>query len=195
MVEPLSPLGDAWQPGTYGNLQSGAGVVLSETRPGSIVEASAWNGQVPGLIATIAQVTGLALDAAQGSGNVGGDFSAFGIGPARFLVVANDAGLAQRLGNAVPIDTGTVTDLSHGRTAFCLEGPRAEWVLSKLFALDFAPAAFPVNAGRATVHHDILAQIQRTGPDQFDVYIFRSFARSFWKMLCDASEEVGYEER
>jgi methylglutamate dehydrogenase subunit D len=45
------------------------------------------------------------------------------------------------------------------------------------------------------VHHNIFAQIQRTGPDQFDVYVFRSFARSFWNSLCHASEEVGYEIR
>ena len=40
---------------------------------------------------------------------------------------------------------------------------------------------------------DIFTQIQRTGPTAFDLYVFRSFARSFWKMLCHASEEVGYE--
>ena len=36
-------------------------------------------------------------------------------------------------------------------------------------------------------------QAQRTGEEQFDLYVFRSFARSFWKMLGHAAEEVGYE--
>jgi sarcosine oxidase subunit gamma len=68
-------------------------------------------------------------------------------------------------------------------------------VLSKLFAIDFALLAFPVGSGVATVHHDIFAQIQRTGEDAFDAYVFRSFARSFWKMLGHAAEEAGYEVR
>ena len=66
-------------------------------------------------------------------------------------------------------------------------------MLSKLFAIDFSPTALPLGAGRSTMHHDIFTQIQRTGPTAFDLYVFRSFARSFWKMLCHASEEVGYE--
>jgi heterotetrameric sarcosine oxidase gamma subunit len=37
--------------------------------------------------------------------------------------------------------------------------------------------------------------VQRTGADQFDLYVFRSFARAFWKTLCHAAEEVGYEVR
>jgi len=195
MVEPLSPLGDAWQPGTHGNLQDGAGVVISEARPGSIVEASAWKGKVSDLIASIGRVTNLKLDAIPGSGDLGAGSAAFGIGPARFMVISEDEGLADTLSAAVPLDTGTVTDLSHGRTAIRIEGPKAERVLSKLFALDFAPAAFPVIAGRATVHHDMLAQMQRTGPERFDIYVFRSFARSFWTLLCDAAEETGYEVR
>ena len=73
---------------------------------------------------------------------------------------------------------GTVTDLSHGRTAIRISGPKAEWVLAKFFAIDFALPAFPEGAGRSTAHHDIFAQIQRTGAEQFDLYVFRSFARS-----------------
>ena len=72
--------------------------------------------------------------------------------------------------------------------------PRAEWVLSNFSALDScAKTAFPVEAGRATAHHDIFVQLQRTREDAFDLYVFRSFARSFWHSLCHAAEEVGYE--
>ena len=37
--------------------------------------------------------------------------------------------------------------------------------------------------------------IQRVGENAFDVYVFSSFARSFWKTLCHAAEEIGYEVR
>ena len=193
MVEQLSPLGDAWRPGSYGNFLGGVGVTLSETRPDSIVEVACWPGHEATLIARIAEATGLSLGETPGSGAVAGARRGFGIAPGRFLLVDEAEGLAGLLSAAVAIDLGTVTDLSHGRTAIRIAGQKAEWVLSKLFAIDFAIAAFPPGHGRATVHHDILAAIQRTGSDRFDLCVFRSFARSFWQTLGHAAEDVGYE--
>jgi sarcosine oxidase subunit gamma len=195
MVEPLSPLAPVWKPGSHGNFVDGVGVVLSETRPGSIVEASAWHGEEKEMIAAIRKATGLSLPDGAGAGTYSAGKGAFGIGPGRFLLVDRAEGLAERLHEAVSLEVGTVTDLSHGRTAIRIAGPRAEWVLSKFFAIDFALPAFPVGSGVATVHHDIFAQIQRTAEDAFDLYVFRSFARSFWKMLGHGAEEVGYEVR
>ncbi|TIW88952.1 MAG: sarcosine oxidase subunit gamma family protein, partial [Mesorhizobium sp.] len=119
--------------------------------------------------------------------------SVFGFAPGKFTVADEAQGLATAFAKVVTPAIGTITDLSHGRTAIRIAGPKAEWVLAKFFAIDFALPAFPIGAGRSTTHHDIFAQIQRTGTDQFDIYVFRSFARSFWKALCHASEEVGYE--
>jgi sarcosine oxidase subunit gamma len=193
MVEMLSPLGAAWRPGAHGNLASGTGVVLSETQPGSVVQAGAWPGREAALLAAINAVTGLRVEARPGAGALSDTAAAFGFAPGRFLLVDEAEGLAGRLGSAIGSDIGTVTDLSHGRTAIRVVGPKAEWVLGKFFAIDFSLGAFPVSNGLATVHHDIFTQIQRTGPHRFDLYVFRSFARAFWKSLCHASEEVGYE--
>ncbi len=193
MVEMLSPLGAAWRPGTAGNLAAGPGVVLSETQPGSIVQVAAWPQTAAAVIAAIAGVTRLQIAARPGAGALSGTAAAFGFAPGRFLVVDDAEGLAERLVAAIGIDVGTVTDLSHGRVALRVAGPRAEWVLGKFFAVDFSPGAFAVSNGISTVHHDVFAQIQRTGTDRFDLYVFRSFARAFWRSLCHASEEVGYE--
>jgi sarcosine oxidase subunit gamma len=195
MVEPLSPLAPVWKPGSHGNFAEGVGVVLSETRPGSIVEAAAWHGEEKKLIAAIRKAAGLALPDGAGAGAYTNGKGAFGIAPGRFLLVDQAESLAEKLSEAVTADTGTVTDLSHGRTAIRVAGPKAEWVLSKFFAIDFVLPAFPVGSGVATVHHDIFAQIQRTSEDAFDIYVFRSFARSFWKMLGHGAEEAGYEVR
>jgi methylglutamate dehydrogenase subunit D len=195
MVEQQSPLELVWKPGTHGKVLGGPGVVLEETRPGSIVQAAAFPGEEKALIAIINDLTSLALPDGAGAGVVANGKAAFGFAPGRFLVIDQEEGLSAKLKPAVPISVGTVTDLSHGRTAIRLSGPKAEWVLSKFFAIDFALPAFPEGAGRSTVHHDIFAQIQRIAPDGFDLYVFRSFARSFWTALCHASEEVGYEVR
>jgi sarcosine oxidase subunit gamma len=195
MVEQQSPLEPVWKPGTHGKVLGGPGVVLEEMRPGSIVQLAAFCGEEKALMSVIADATGLRLPDGAGAGMASGGKAAFGFAPGRFLVIDQEEGLAERLKPVVPVAVGTVTDLSHGRTAIRISGPKAEWVLSKLFAIDFALPAFPEGAGRSTVHHDIFTQIQRAGPDGFDLYLFRSFARSFWTTLCHASEDVGYEIR
>lgn len=195
MAEQVSPLGPAWVPGSHGRADGDPGVVLTETRPGSIVQAAAFPGSEKAVIAAIRRAAGLSLPDGAGGGVANDTKAAFGIAPGRFLVVDQSEGLADRLRAAVKPSEGAVTDLSHGRTAIRVSGPRAEWVLAKLFAIDLDPTAFPAGAARATQHHDILAQIQRTGAAQFDLYVFHSLARSFWTMLCHSAEEVGYEVR
>lgn len=193
MVERDSPLGPLRRPGRHGHSRGAPGVRLAEVTPAAICEAAAWPGAEAALAEAIAATTGLGLDATPGAGARSAEAAAFGIGPGRFLVTGRHAGLVAALAAAVSADTGTVTDLSHGRTVMRIAGPRAEWVLGKLFAIDFAADAFAVGAGRATAHHDIAAQIQRSADDAFDICVFRSFARAFWAGLCTAAEEVGYE--
>ncbi len=195
MVERLSPLEPVYRPGSHGRFEDGVGVKLCETQPGSIVQLAAWPGMERQVIAAIRTVTGLALPDGAGGGIADGRRSAFGFAPGRFTVTDEDEGLAAAFAGIVKAETGTVTDLSHGRTVLRIEGAKAEWVLAKFFAVDFSLTAFPLGAARATMHHDVFAQIQRTGVDRFDLHVFRSFARSFWTALCRACEEVGYEVR
>jgi len=195
MVEPLSPLAAIWQPGMHGNVANGVGVTLSEPQPGSIVQVAAWPGQEKALIAAISTATGLVVPDGAGGGILGQGLGVFGIAPGKFLVIDEKEGLAAKLTKAVTDAVGTVTDLSHGRTAIRIAGPRAEWVLSKLFPINLSPTSVPVGAAVATQHHEVFAQIQRTTASQFDIYVFRSFARSFWRTLCHAAEETGYEIR
>jgi heterotetrameric sarcosine oxidase gamma subunit len=193
MADVLSPLQPVWDPGTHGSTADGVGVVLTETQPGSIVQVAAWQGQEKKLIAAIKSVAGLVLPDGAGGGAVNDTKAAFGFAPGRFLVVDQNEGLAAIFSSTITSEAGTVTDLSHGRTALRISGPKAEWILAKFFAVDFSATAFPVGSGISSTHHDIFTQIQRTGAEQFDLYVFRSFARSFWTALCHASEEVGYE--
>lgn len=195
MVEQVSPLGSALKPGRHNVTGPTPAVTLAETRPGSIVQVAAWHGQEKALIGAIHAAVGLKLPDGAGGGVATEHKAAFGFAPGKFLVVTQVEGIGAELQKLVPIETGTVTDLSHGRTALRVAGPKSEWVLQKLYAIDFSLVAFPLGSGRSTAHHDVFTQVQRTGPDTFDLYIFRSFARAFWTTLCHAAEEVGYEVR
>ena len=68
----ISPLEPVWKPGAHGKVLGGAGVVLEETQPGSIVQAAAFPGEERTLIAAIRDVTGLALPDGAGGGVVDG---------------------------------------------------------------------------------------------------------------------------
>ena len=193
MVEQISPLGPAYRLGRHGRIEGTPGLTLTETRHGSIVQLGAWPSREAEVIAAATSVLGVPLADLPRAGAVSGHRAIFGIGPGLWLASDQVEGLAPRLAEFIDAETGTVTDLSHGRVAIRVSGPFAEWVLAKFFALDFAGDSFPVEAGRATAHHDILVHIQRVRDDAFDLYLGRSFARSFWKSLCRASEEVGYE--
>lgn len=195
MVERQSPLEPVFQPGSHGNFEAGIGVALSETQPGSILQLAAWPGMEKELIAAIRTVTDLTLPDGAGGGVAEDSKAAFGFAPEKFMVIDDAEDLASAFAKIVTPSIGTVTDLSHGRTAIRISGPKATWMLAKFFAIDFSLPAFPIGSGRSTMHHDIFAQMQRSDGDQFDIYVFRSFARAFWKALCHACEEVGYEVR
>lgn len=191
MVDLASPL--TLTPGRV-NVRDGVpGVVLSEIRPGAIAQVGAFAGHETAVLAAIAKATGVKLANVPGAGAVTDKLSIFAIAPARWLVADRGEGMAGRLAKAVDKEQGAVTRLTHGRTVLRVDGPQAVWVLSKLFAVDFA--ALPLHAGLSTSHHDIFAQIQRVGEQAFDLYVFRSFARSFWHALCLAAEETGFEVR
>ena len=195
MVEPVSPLEPVYRPGSHGNFSDGVGITFREMRPGSIVELAAWPGKTAAMLKAVKSATGLSVANVPCAGAVSGTRNAFNIAPGRFLVVTQADGLSGKLTGSIDESTGTFTDLSHGRTAIRVSGTRSEWLLAKFFAVDFGPENFAVGSGVSTVHHDIFAAIQRTGDEQFDIYVFRSFARSFFKALCHAAEEDGYEIR
>jgi len=192
MAEPQSPLGHVFVPGDHGNSAGGIGLVLTERSDVSIVQVTAWRGTIPAILTAIGDVTGLNVADKPGAGRSAGEKSAFGFAPGRYFVVSPSADLEDRLRKAIPLETGTIIDLTHGRTAIRVKGPWSEWVLSKLFAIDFSEHGFPAGFGRATLHHDIHANIQRIDAETFDLYVFRTFARSFWQTLGHAAAEVGY---
>lgn len=187
-----SPLAGHFARGEFGATGEAApGVVLTERFGLAIAEAAAWRGEEAKIRPAVKSAAGLTLKAAPGSGAHKDDASAFNIAPGRWLVSGAKPGLVTALDKAAS-PHGTVTDLSHGRTVIRIDGEKSRWVLAKLFAVNLSEDELAGGDGLATAHHDIQAQIQRVGSNAFDIYVFRSFARSFWHLLRRCSEEVGY---
>jgi methylglutamate dehydrogenase subunit D len=181
MSDRASALGEEFKPGQFGDVSNNAGVTLAESFFGFTAEIAAF----PGHEEAVAKLIGKAEARFDGS-------LSFQIARNRWLA-AGPAKFRTALENGIDENQGSFIDLTHGRSVFTISGPKAEWVLSKLFAVDFRVRSFPAKTGLATMHHDTFAQIYRSGAQSFEVFVLRSFARSFWKTLCHAAEEVGYE--
>lgn len=181
MSDRASALGPENKPGQYGDLSNGVGVHLSETRFAFVGELAS--------LAHAAQMTGEIVKKACKEEETS---AAFKIAANRWFL-AGSSELRDRLVAKTDPANASLIDLTHGRTSLLVSGPKAEWVLSKLFAVDFRQKAFPVDTGLTTMHHDTFAQIHRPYERTFDIFIHRSFARSYWHTLCRAAEEVGYE--
>lgn len=185
-----SPLEGHATPGTYGNDSDGISIELVERFGMAICEVTAWPGAEPEVISAIHKIAKLKV--ADNADAMSETAAAFQHAPGRWTVISQDQSIPEKLTVALG-DNGVCVDLSHGRTIIRCQGPKVEWVLAKLFAIDFAVSAFPIAKGLATSHHEIFAQIARIDDEAFDVMVFRSYARSFFHALSKASAEVGYE--
>ncbi len=193
MADLVSPLAGVVLPGTYGRIIdeiAGPGVHLGHRICTSLVQVKAWPNTLENVTKTLEKLTGLSV---RDGAPANDDFTILPTGPGRFLIESQDTALEQSLRKAVPPEKGAVTGLSHARVVVCISGPKAEWVLSKGIAVDFSLAAFPVATALVTSHHEIGLTIRRVDGQSFDLYLFTSFARSFWAWLEKAAGDVGFE--
>ncbi|MEO0544101.1 MAG: sarcosine oxidase subunit gamma family protein [Pseudomonadota bacterium] len=168
-----SPLANFLVPGKYPAFDGATNVKLSELAGQTICEVAAWPDGVEAVRALLPS-----------------EGTVFEFAPARWVIVCADVKPTKKLALGVG-DHGSFVDLSHGRCVLRVKGKKSAWVLSKLFAIDFA--AMDIKTGVATTHHGITAQIWRDDSSTFDLVIFRSFAASFWHTLTKACADVGYE--
>lgn len=180
MFDRISPLGSEYRKGTFGNLANGPSVHLSETHFGFLGELATFSHAAINVDNTVLQT----IENVEGS-------SGFKIANNRWFLAGSEA-LHDALRSKLSAEDASIIDLTHGRTSLLITGPKAEWVLSKLYPIDFSLNAFKVETGLSTTHHNIFTQIYRPYEQTFDLFIFRSFARSFWHTLTRASEDSGY---
>jgi len=118
-------------------------------------------------------------------------------GPFEFLLIGEaDQGPSDRvalLRQHISADTGAVLDLSHARVRVSVQGDKSVDALSKLYALDFRPAAFANNSFALTGHHHIACLLHRLDVQHFHAYYFTTYARGQIDLLADAALEFGVD--
>ena len=194
MFEKTSPLAAVLEPGIYGSNTSQDGVLLQEREIVSLVQLTHWADTAKAADKVVKSICKLILPAGFSTAE-NANHCILPIGPGRYLIEGEDAGLEAALRKKIADTTGSITGLSHGRIVFQVSGSKSTWVLAKGFALDFHLDAFPASTARASNHHDIGVTIRRIDEETFELYVMTSFARAFWHWLTSAAAEVGYEVR
>ena len=111
----------------------------------------------------------------------------------RFLVTTPGAGGASALRRHVGADIGSVTDLGHARCRIRISGTHCCDTLSKLFALDQREVAWPIGELRLTGYHHVPCMAHRRAADDFDLYVFSTYAFDQLATLLDTAQEYGVE--
>ena len=130
------------------------------------------------------------VDGPRHSAGNGVDF--IGVGPGRWLALAPESGLAQRL-DAALAPAASVFDQTGGLVLLEAEGDGMHGVLAKLAPLDLHPAVFPVGAAATTTaaHVNITFWHGQGGVWRFAVG--RSYLAAFLRLFSCAAAEFGLD--
>ena len=187
-----SALHEIWRGGEFGE-QGAAGLSIAERRPLSIVQIAAWTDQAEGAVTAVAGSLGVTPDREPCRAAQAGDVTALWVGPDRWLLVEPEQRDLEALIRAdVGPEFAAVTDQSHSRCVLRLTGPRVRDVLRKGTTLDLDAAYFKPGDVRTTALFHMNGLVHCIAEDSFDLYVARSFAWSFFEVLCHAMAEYGY---
>ncbi len=165
---------------------SRAGVALRARVPRGLVQVSAWPETTTALKQQVALLLGAQVPekpcySQRTAGNL-----VMTIAPATLLVESDEPDVVDRLRTVIEPGIGSVTDLTDARTTLTITGAEAEWVLSAGIAIDLSLAEFPVHRVTQSSFDAIGVIMRRVGAEEFDLYVYSSFALALWDRLKEA---------
>lgn len=192
-----SPLHRPLRPGRYGADRPGSpGVILAPRHPVSIVSVMARRGKAASLSQAMADHFGLACPA-PGHSAMSLDLALHWCGFEQWYAVGDgpaDGALHEEMRDRLA-GLAAVSDQSHGRVIVRLAGPHVRDVLAKGTPVDLHPRSFGPGRCAVTQMAHVGVHLAQTGPEAFELSLFRGFAESFWEWLTEMSDEFGYEVR
>jgi sarcosine oxidase subunit gamma len=141
-------------------------------------------------LASAASVLGAALPLKPNTTAAGADCDILWLGPDQWLLAGRDGA---KVNEALAIDHGFLTDVSHGRSTWRVSGPRTLNALAKSCSLDLHPRVFLPGTCAQTALAHVGVLLHRLDAGCFEVYCARSYAQHLWHCLTEAASEYGYE--
>jgi sarcosine oxidase subunit gamma len=169
-----------------------AAVTLSERRPLSILQISAFAQTVDEAGVRMAGTLALALPPPnQYTGDLRKSIRA--IGPGIWQIVGGDGAMPEAGAlRAMLAGVATVVDLSHARTALQVSGAAAARTLAKHCGLDLHVSKFPTGSATNTRFGHIGMTLARIDDaPTFELLVFRGYAEFVLASLVEAGEEFG----
>jgi len=193
--ERLSALSGVIEPGTFGRkIAGGPGITLRERPNLSIIQVAAYTDTAEETGAVIQDLIGVLPPPEPNRSIMVDSIQICWIAPHKWWIIETDQRhgaefIAGHLGNGA-----AVTSQGHGRSCIRLSGPSARDLLPKGCTLDFHPSRFSAGhcAQTSLGHSNALINCIDDEPI-FDLYVFRSYAVSFWEWIADAAGEFGYQ--
>jgi methylglutamate dehydrogenase subunit D len=159
---------------------------LSQRSCAVLVQYHAWPdtyAEMAGILAAHCGVSGAPLP---GKAMPGSGVSLLRVHPQRLWLISAQPRDYPALGPEI----GAALDLSHARTIIHVADEIAVPLLSRFIAIDLRPHRFGVDGVAVTPLHRVSVVLWRRA-DGIDILAPRSFARSIWELLGEASERRG----
>ncbi|MBB2201437.1 sarcosine oxidase subunit gamma [Gluconacetobacter tumulisoli] len=149
----------------------------------------------PGTLDAAARALGLAEAPAMLATASGGAVTALRLGPQEILLLLDPAGAGDSL---AALRTGldavahSLVEVSDRQVGLDLSGALVEPALASLTSIDVALPAFPVGMATRTLLGKADGVLWRTGPEQFRLEIWRSFAPYISGLLDEAARDAAF---
>jgi sarcosine oxidase subunit gamma len=180
---------ESCRPGRFGAAGSQVGITFNARTDLALFDLRG-DPQDPAFLTAVQSTLGVALPLEPNTVSRGTDCEMLWLGPDEWLVTARQAGL---INERLAITHGAITDVSSGRAAWQLSGPRSTDLLAKGCSLDLHSRSFANGACAQTALAHVAALLHRRDAQTFEMYCARSYARHVWHWLHEAALEYGYE--
>jgi methylglutamate dehydrogenase subunit D len=170
----ISPLADIAIQGRFGADNGAPGVRLSVRHPALVVTVIARRGKAKALTDALKNWRGVAIQWA---------------GHEQYFVLDKPINEVRKKLEGL----ASCSDQSHGRVIIRIGGPKVRQVLCKGTPVDLHENEFEIGRSALTQMAHVGVHLTRTGPDAFEISVFRGFSESFWEWLTEQAEEFGYQ--
>ncbi len=180
---------ESCRPGQFGAQTTNAGATFHARSNLTLIDLRG-NPANAAFLASAQAALGAALPLRPNTTAAGSACNILWLGPDEWLLAGRDrSGLSERLA----INDGYLTDVSHGRAAWRITGPRTLDVLVKGCSIDLHMRAFaPGNCAQTSLAH-VSVLLHRLDLTTFEIYCARSYAQHLWRWFAESDSEFGYE--
>lgn len=109
--------------------------------------------------------------------------------PGHYMIISDRQNLHFELSKIITAENAAVIDISHSRRGVHLKGVNASLILNKEIAIDFSNEAMPANTVVQTDIHAIGVILFKFAAEDFLIFSYSSFFKSFYAWLIDATKE------